>query len=63
MSFGSGFGKFMANTPMVIVWPNPDGSITLSQRQAPGHVMPTVVANPPNVATLSPSLSTVSLIE
>jgi len=53
-----GFGNTMANSPMVIVWPNAGGNITLSQRQAPGHVMPTVVANPANVATLAPSLST-----
>jgi len=54
---GMGFGNTMANTPMVIVWPNSGGNITLSQRQASGHIMPTVVANPPNAATLVPSLS------
>lgn len=52
-----GFGSTMANTPMVIMWPNSDGSITLSQRSAPGEVMPTVDSNPPRVATADPSAS------
>ncbi|KAI8992904.1 hypothetical protein BD414DRAFT_412963 [Trametes punicea] len=52
-----GFGSTMANTPMVIMWPNSDGSITLSQRKAPAEVMPTVDANPPRVATADPSAS------
>ncbi len=47
----------MANTPMVIMWPNSDGSITLSQRQASAEIMPTVVSNPPRTATLESSLS------
>ena len=54
-----GFGSTMANSPMVIMWPNSDGSITLSQRKTSAEVMPTVVANPPRVATLSTSLSSV----
>lgn len=29
-----------AHSPMVIMWPNHDGSFTLSQREASGHVMP-----------------------
>lgn len=45
---------------MVIMWPNSDGSVTLSQRQATGEVMPQVVSNPPRVATLQQSLSSVS---
>jgi len=49
----------MANAAMVILWPNPDGIITISQRTAGGEIMPTVDNNPPRVATLSP-LSTVS---
>jgi hypothetical protein len=49
----------MANTPMVIVWPNSDGTVTLSQRKAPQEVMPTVDPNPPRVATLD--MSAVSL--
>ena len=60
-----GFGSTMANSPMVIMWPNSDGSITLSQRKTSAEVMPTVVANPPRVATLSTSLSSVrsSMVE
>ncbi|KAI0699571.1 hypothetical protein BC835DRAFT_1267610 [Cytidiella melzeri] len=52
-----GFGKQMANAPMVIMWPNSDGSITLSQRLAPGEVMPTLASNLSRVATLQPALS------
>jgi hypothetical protein len=55
-----GFGDIMANSPMVIMWPNSDSSITLSQRSASGEVMPTVVSNPPRVATVSTALSTTS---
>lgn len=49
----------MANTPMVIMWPNSDGSTTLSQRQASAEVMPTVVASPPRVAIMVASLTAV----
>ncbi|KAI0630134.1 hypothetical protein C8Q77DRAFT_244220 [Trametes polyzona] len=52
-----GFGSQMANTPMVIMWPNSDGSITLSQRKAPSEVMPTVDSSPPRTATLDASAS------
>ncbi|KAG8897988.1 hypothetical protein FRC01_011075, partial [Tulasnella sp. 417] len=38
---------------MVITWPNSDGTITISQREATEHVMPTVVPNPTDVATLA----------
>jgi hypothetical protein len=55
-----GFGTAMANAKMVIMWPNPDGKITLSQRTASGEVMPTVDNNPPRVATLSTVLSSVN---
>jgi len=55
-----GFGQQMANSPMVIMWPNSDGSVTLSQRQAPAEVTPTVVSNPPRTATPQPSLSSLS---
>ncbi|GJJ15869.1 hypothetical protein Clacol_010147 [Clathrus columnatus] len=55
-----GFGTQMPNTPMVILWANADGSITLSQRQAPAQVMPTPVANPPKVATAVPQLSSLT---
>jgi len=47
-----GFGSQMANTPMVIMWPNPDGTIVLSQRQAPAEVLPTPVPSPARVATV-----------
>ncbi|KAF7315967.1 CBD9-like protein [Mycena indigotica] len=57
---GVGFGTQMSNTPMVIMWSNSDGSITISQRKAPSEVMPTVDSNPPRLATLSTSLSTTS---
>ena len=49
----------MANTPMVIMWNNSDGSVTLSQRMAPAEVMPTVDSNPPRKA--STDMSAVSL--
>ncbi|WVR06275.1 hypothetical protein IAU60_003305 [Kwoniella sp. DSM 27419] len=52
-----GFGTSMTNTPMVIAWPNSDGSITLSQRIASGHVMPTVVNSPDRKASLLTSSS------
>jgi len=55
-----GFGTRMANTPMVIMWANSDGNMTLSQRQASGHVMPTVVSSPPRTATAQSSLSVLS---
>lgn len=35
------YGFREANTPMVITWPNSDGTITLSQRAASSNVMPT----------------------
>ncbi|KIP02587.1 hypothetical protein PHLGIDRAFT_95856 [Phlebiopsis gigantea 11061_1 CR5-6] len=55
-----GFGSQMANTPMVIMWPNSDGTITLSQRKAPQEVMPTLDASPPRTATAQPALSSLS---
>jgi hypothetical protein len=58
--FFRGFGTQMINTPMVIMWPNADGTVTLSQRQAGGYSMPTVVNAPPRVATLQSTLSTAS---
>ncbi|KAJ6456390.1 hypothetical protein C8R45DRAFT_1186522 [Mycena sanguinolenta] len=57
---GMGFGTQMPDTPMVIMWGNSDGTVTLSQRQAPAEIMPTVVANPPRIATVSETLSTTS---
>ena len=61
-SFGSGFGSQMVNTPMVILWPNSDGSVTLSQRSASGRFMPTVVSSPPRVASIQNSLVDVSIL-
>ncbi|KAJ4490922.1 hypothetical protein J3R30DRAFT_3427067 [Lentinula aciculospora] len=55
-----GFGTQMSNNPMVILWSNSDGSITLSQRVARSWVMPEVVPDPPRIATLSSDLSTAS---
>ncbi|KAI0743639.1 hypothetical protein C8Q80DRAFT_1106923 [Daedaleopsis nitida] len=52
-----GFGQQMANSPMVIMWPNQDGSITVSQRTAPGEVMPTLDSNPPRIATADAAAS------
>ncbi|RXK41617.1 hypothetical protein M231_01116 [Tremella mesenterica] len=40
---------------MVILWPNSDGSVTLSQRSVPGHAQPKLVSSPPSVASLSAS--------
>ena len=58
-SASSGFGTTMTDSAMVIMWPNLDGSVTLSQRAASGHVEPTVVPNPPRVATKYLELSSV----
>lgn len=49
----------MVDAAMVIMWPNRDGSVTLSQRAALGHVQPSVVQNPPRVATKYLQLSSV----
>ncbi|KAK7001337.1 CBD9-like protein, partial [Favolaschia claudopus] len=57
---GMGFGTQMAGSPMVIMWGNSDGTVTISQRSAPGEVPPSVAANPPRVATKSDTLSTTS---
>ncbi|KAG7098256.1 hypothetical protein E1B28_000218 [Marasmius oreades] len=48
-----GFGKTMAGSPMVIMWANSDGTLTLSQRQASDYVEPQLVDSPPRFATLS----------
>jgi len=49
-----GFGTQMPNSPMVITWPNDNGQITISQREATAHVMPVVQSNPPRIASLVP---------
>lgn len=48
----------MDHTHMVLVWPNDDGTITLSQRFALGHHEPGLVANPPRVAKLIDPVAT-----
>jgi len=50
----------MADSAMVIMWWNTDGSITLSQRTATGDVLPTPDSNPPRVATTYPVLSSLT---
>lgn len=49
----------MSGTKMVVVWPNSDGTFTLSQRTGTGHVLPTFDANPSPVATQDLSASEV----
>ncbi|KAG8758230.1 hypothetical protein FRC14_000477 [Serendipita sp. 396] len=46
-----GFGTSMQDSQMVIMWPNRDGFVTLSQRTATGHLQPRVDANPRRIAT------------
>ncbi|KAF9063980.1 hypothetical protein BDP27DRAFT_1334319 [Rhodocollybia butyracea] len=53
-----GFGPHMPDTPMVVMWPNNDGTVSLSQRIATDYSMPTVVSSPQRVATLQSALST-----
>ncbi|EJD05915.1 uncharacterized protein FOMMEDRAFT_104262 [Fomitiporia mediterranea MF3/22] len=47
-----GFGMQMADAKMVIMWPNFDGSVSLSQRTATGEVEPNPDPNPPRIATI-----------
>lgn len=44
---------------MVIMWPNRDGSVTLSQRTATGHSEPKVDSSPPRTANKYLQLSAV----
>ncbi|KAF7970590.1 hypothetical protein HWV62_23597 [Athelia sp. TMB] len=55
-----GFGSTMANSPMVIIWPNSDGRATLSQRMASGEFTPTVDSSPAREASLDFGLSNAS---
>ncbi|CAA7263184.1 unnamed protein product [Cyclocybe aegerita] len=57
---GMGFGSQMANTPMVIMWLNSDGTVALSQRSATRLVMPTVDSDPPRIASFSSGASVLS---
>jgi len=45
----------------VVLWPNNDGSITVSQRRASSYAMPTVDPNPPFNASAEPSLSNLTI--
>ncbi|KAH8833608.1 hypothetical protein DL96DRAFT_1577712 [Flagelloscypha sp. PMI_526] len=54
---GVGFGKRMTKSPMVILWPTSNGSITLSQRYAMSHSEPNPSHNPPSIATVSDPIS------
>ncbi|EMD38635.1 hypothetical protein CERSUDRAFT_135562 [Gelatoporia subvermispora B] len=49
-----GFGTRMQDSSMVILWPNANGSVTLSQRQAPGEVEPLPDSSPTRRARLVP---------
>lgn len=53
-----GFGTRMAGSPMVILWPNSDGTITLSQRSSTDQSEPKVDTSPARVATVQTALST-----
>ncbi|KAJ1308178.1 hypothetical protein OPQ81_003893 [Rhizoctonia solani] len=55
-----GFGDRMVGTPAVVVWPNSDNSITLSQRKATAHASPPIDPTPPRLATLREDLSTLT---
>ena len=55
-----GFGASMVGSDMVVMWPNEDGGITLSQRFADSYSEPTIVQSPARVATVSESLSSTS---
>jgi hypothetical protein len=52
----------MSDSKMVIMWPNRDGQVTISQRTATGHSEPKVDANPPRVATTYLALSAVRIL-
>jgi hypothetical protein len=62
----SGFGRNMADSPMVIVWPSRDADgrfdVMLSQRKAPYETMPKPDPNPPFVADLALTHTTVRLL-
>lgn len=54
----------MSDSAMVIMWPSPDAdgsyaSVTLSQRKAPYETMPTLDPDPPFIATLELSETSV----
>ena len=53
----------MTNSAIVLMWPNADGTITLSQRRATAYAMPTVDRNPARVASVLADSSDVSMHE
>ncbi|KAI0275617.1 hypothetical protein BGY98DRAFT_45327 [Russula aff. rugulosa BPL654] len=60
-----GFGHVMRDSAMVIMWPTRDeegsyASVTLSQRKAPYETMPTLDPDPPFIATLELSQTSVT---
>jgi len=62
-----GFGRFMADSAMVIMWPSRDADngsytspVTLSQRKAPYETMPKPDPDPPFIAALDPSTTSVT---
>jgi hypothetical protein len=64
LCFRRGFGHYMRDSAMVIIWPTRDedgsyASVTLSQRKAPYETMPTHDPDPPFVATLDISETSV----
>ena len=56
----SGFGTSMTNSQMVIMWPNKDGSVTVSQRTASSHTEPQVDPTPQRIAQTDLAVSAVS---
>ena len=56
----SGFGTSMTNSQMVIMWPNKDGSVTVSQRKASSHTQPQVDRAPQRTAQTHLAISAVS---
>ena len=56
----SGFGDSMTTSQMVIMWPNKDGSVTLSQRTASSHTQPQLDRAPQRIAQTHLAISAVS---
>lgn len=52
---GIGTGRGMSDANIFIMYANGDGNVTISPRQAPGEVMPTVVANGADLTLLDGS--------
>jgi len=52
-----GFGTGMVGSPMVIMWSNSDGSVSLSQRIATQHSLPNVDPAPPRIAALQADIT------